>query len=133
MSSHTKSARAMADVAFEKTQSQARERNKVKGEREAVAQAADDKIARLKAERLKRGASPEPKKAPSWGDLNAALNALVKEGLIVSYSTAKSARSDVPAIEVTIGSGADQAEVVRRVRGSLPAALSEAQVRTRVG
>ena len=132
MSSHTKSARAKADVEFEKTQTQAHERNKAKSERDAVAQAGDDKIARLKAQRLKQAAGPEPSKAPSWGELNAALNALVSEGVIASYSTGKSGKSDVPAIEVTIGSGADQAEVVRRVRDSLPSALSGSQVRTRV-
>jgi len=64
-----------------------------------------------------------------WGELNIALNALVKQGIIMSYSTAavKSATS----IEVTTATGADQAEVVRQVRGALPSAFSEARVRTR--
>ena len=64
-----------------------------------------------------------------WGELNIALNALVKQGTIVSYSTAavKSATS----IEVTTASGADQADVVRQVRDALPSGFSEAQVRTK--
>ena len=68
-------------------------------------------------------------KAPSgWGELNIALNALVKEGVITSYRTGSDGGTTV---EVNVGGGADQAEVVRRVRASLPSAFAEAQVRTR--
>ncbi|NNM72358.1 hypothetical protein [Enterovirga aerilata] len=71
-------------------------------------------------------------KAPTgWGELNIALNGLVREGTILSYST--SMASGTPSVEVAIESGADQAEVVRRVRGALPSAFADAQVRTRVG
>jgi hypothetical protein len=69
-------------------------------------------------------------KAPSgWGELNVALNALVKERLIVSYRT--SADNGATTVEVNIDTGADQAEVVRRVRAALPEAFASAQVRTR--
>jgi hypothetical protein len=73
--------------------------------------------------------SRKPKPPAGWGELNIALNALVREGVIVSYSTGMAGGST--SVEVAIDSGADQAEVVRRVRGSLPTAFAEAQVRTR--
>jgi hypothetical protein len=69
------------------------------------------------------------KRPVGWGELNVALNALVKERLILSYNTG--ADKGGVSIEVTTASGADQAEVVRRVRESLPTAFSEAQVRTK--
>ena len=71
----------------------------------------------------------KPKPPAGWGELNIALNSLVREGVILSYSTGMAGGST--SVEVAIDSGADQAEVVRRVRGSLPTAFSEAQVRTR--
>jgi hypothetical protein len=57
MSEHTKSARAKADAEFEKVQTQAREREKVRDTRDEVEQARDDNIARLKAQRLARDAA----------------------------------------------------------------------------
>ena len=66
-----------------------------------------------------------------WGDLNKALNALTKAGLILGYSTKIGDKNAETVVEVTIERGSDQAEVVRRVRASLPTAFSEAQVRTR--
>ena len=71
----------------------------------------------------------KPKRPVGWGELNLALNGLVKEGIIVGYSTG--ADKGATSIEVATDSGADQAEVVRRVRETLPCAFSEAQVRTR--
>jgi hypothetical protein len=72
----------------------------------------------------------KPKPKVGWGELNIALNALVKEGVILSYSAAVGTSAGV-SVEVATANGADQAEVVRRVRESLPSAFSEAQVRTR--
>jgi hypothetical protein len=74
------------------------------------------------------GTKQKPK--VGWGELNVALNALVKERLILNYSAA-AGMSGAMTVEVTVTSGADQAEVVRRVREALPSAFSEAQVRTR--
>lgn len=71
----------------------------------------------------------KPKRPVGWGELNVALNALVKERIIISYNTG--ADKGGISIEVTTASGADQAEVVRRVRETLPSAFSEAQVRTK--
>jgi hypothetical protein len=73
--------------------------------------------------------SRKPKPPAGWGELNIALNGLVREGVILSYSTGMA--SGATSVEVAIDSGADQAEVVKRVRGALPAAFAEAQVRTR--
>jgi hypothetical protein len=74
-------------------------------------------------------ASKPKRPVVGWGELNVALNALVKQGIIVSYSTA--AVKSATTIEVTTSSGADQAEVVRQVREALPNAFSDAQVQTR--
>ena len=74
-------------------------------------------------------ASKPKRPVVGWGELNIALNALVKKGTIVSYSTA--AVKDATSVEVATASGADQAEVVRQVKEALPSAFSEAQVRTR--
>jgi hypothetical protein len=71
----------------------------------------------------------KPKRPVGWGELNVALNALVKEGVIAGYSTG--AGKEAPSIEVATESGSDQADVLRRVREALPSAFSEAQVRTR--
>ena len=73
--------------------------------------------------------SRKPKPPAGWGELNVALNSLVRDGVILSYSTGMASGS--ASIEVSVGSGADQAEVVRRVRGSLPDAFAAANVRTR--
>ena len=73
--------------------------------------------------------SRKPKPPAGWGELNIALNGLVREGVIQSYKTGMS--GETTSVEVEIESGADQAEVVRRVRGSLPQSFAEAQVRTR--
>jgi hypothetical protein len=71
-------------------------------------------------------------KAPSgWGELNVALNAVVKSGVIRDYR-ATGADGDT-VVEVTVDSGADQAEVVRQVREALPGAFASAKVRTRAG
>lgn len=64
------------------------------------------------------------------GELNVALNALTKEQLILSYSVAQ---GDTTSIDVAVEKGADQAEVLRRVREALPASFVDAQVRTRIG
>ena len=56
MSEHTKSARARADAEFEKVQTQAREREKVRDARDEALHARDENIARLKAQRLARDA-----------------------------------------------------------------------------
>jgi hypothetical protein len=71
----------------------------------------------------------KPKRPVGWGELNVALNSLVTEGIIVGYSTAAGERAT--SIEVATATGADQAEVVRRVREALPTAFAEAQVRTK--
>ncbi|MGA0593711.1 hypothetical protein [Enterovirga sp. CN4-39] len=73
--------------------------------------------------------SRKPKAPAGWGELNVALNGLVREGVIISYSTGMAAGS--ASVEVAIESGADQAEIVKRVRGSLPPAFADANVRTR--
>lgn len=66
-----------------------------------------------------------------WGDLNVALNGLVKEGVILSYKTSRPEKNTPAGIEVATAAGADQAEVVRRVRELLTGDFSEATVRTR--
>lgn len=71
------------------------------------------------------------KTLPKWGDLNIALNALVREQVIASYKTIRGEAGAPPAIEVATASGADQAEVVSRVRDALPAEFATATVRTR--
>jgi hypothetical protein len=71
----------------------------------------------------------KPKRPVGWGELNVALNTLVKQGIIVSYSTG--AEKGATSIEVATHSGADQPEVLRRVRENLPSTFSEAQVRTK--
>ena len=65
-----------------------------------------------------------------WGSLNVALNGLVKDGTIAGYETGAGADGAVT-VQVKIQSGADQADVVRRVREVLPEAFASAEVRTR--
>jgi hypothetical protein len=65
-----------------------------------------------------------------WGDLNGALDALVREGVILSYSPA-AGTSTAASVEVALPAGANQAEAVRRVSESLPDAFSKAEIRTR--
>lgn len=72
-----------------------------------------------------------PKTMASWGDLNIALNTLVKEGLIAGYKTSRADKNTEVGIEVSTPSGADQAEVVRRVRELLTGQFADAKVRTR--
>lgn len=70
-------------------------------------------------------------KAPAgWGELNVALNGLVKKAVIVGYKTGST--DGATSVEVSIERGADQADVVRQVREALPQAFSDATVRTRV-
>jgi hypothetical protein len=66
-----------------------------------------------------------------WGDLNVALNGLVREGVIVSYKTSRPEKDTPAGIEVATAKGADQAEVVKRVRQLLTGEFAEATVRTR--
>ena len=68
-----------------------------------------------------------------WGDLNIALNGLVKAGTILGYKTVRPENGGAVGVEVTTGKGADQAEIVRMVRETLPEAFSGATVRTREG
>lgn len=75
----------------------------------------------------------KPKSIVRWGELNIALNGLVKAGTILGYRTARPEAGGSAGIEVTTVQGADQAEVVRRVREVLPEAFSTATVRTREG
>ena len=56
MSDLTKTARGRAEAAFQATQTEAREREKVRAETAAVIDAVEDKTARLKAQRLEREA-----------------------------------------------------------------------------
>ena len=69
----------------------------------------------------------------NWGDLNVALNTLVKAGVITGYKTsrAETGGTGATAIEVSIRTGADQAEVVGRVRELLTGIFSDATVRTK--
>lgn len=71
----------------------------------------------------------QSKPLSSRGELNVALNGLIKTKAILSYSVAQAKGT---AIEVAIDKGADQAEVLRLVREALPASFSEAQVRTKI-
>lgn len=75
--------------------------------------------------------SDEPKPMKNWGDLNIALNALVREGVISAYKTLRGEKGEEPAIEVAIAQGSDQAEVVSRVRQTLTGIFAGATVRTR--
>ncbi|HMO30976.1 hypothetical protein [Enterovirga sp.] len=68
-----------------------------------------------------------------WGELNIALNGLVKAGVILGYRTTRPEAGGSAGIEVTTAAGADQAEVVSRVRDVLPDAFATATVRTREG
>lgn len=71
----------------------------------------------------------KPRPPSGRGELNVALNVLMKEKLILSYDVAQTSGT---AIEVGIDKGADQADVLRRVREALPASFADAQVRTRI-
>jgi hypothetical protein len=138
-------ARTKADAQFDDAQSQARAREKGKAEQLTPAGEQDEKTARLKAQRLARDASQAgqgPSKPPlksskttmsGWGELNVALNALVREGVIVSYKTIRPEKGGPAGIEVATAPGADQAQVVRRVRELLPGNFADATVRTRTG
>ena len=75
--------------------------------------------------------SEKPHAPFNWGDLNVALNSLRKAGVIADYKTGTAPRSGALTIEVAVESGADQAEVVRQVRESLPDSVADAEVRTR--
>ena len=75
---------------------------------------------------------PKPKPASGWGELNVALNRLVKTGVIQSYSTGARGKEARVTVEVMIDTGADQAEVVQLVREALPEDYREAQVRTKL-
>jgi hypothetical protein len=66
-----------------------------------------------------------------WGQLNVALNQLVRAGTIVGYKTEKPEGDGPVRIEAAIAPGTDQAEVVRAVREALPEAFATATVRTR--
>jgi hypothetical protein len=68
-----------------------------------------------------------------WGELNVALNGLVKAGTILGYKTARPEAAGSATVEVMTAPGADQAEVVRKVREMLPPAFATATVRTREG
>ena len=70
------------------------------------------------------------KSSVRWGELNAALNALVRDGVILSYSAAAGTGA-APSVEVSIFDGEDDTEVVRRVTEMLPSSFSAAQVRTK--
>lgn len=65
-----------------------------------------------------------------WGDLNIALNRLVKGGVILGYKTARPEAGGSVGVEVSTASGADQADVLRQVREALPEAFATASVRT---
>lgn len=73
----------------------------------------------------------KPNPATGWGELNLALNGLVKAGVITGYKTNRADKGAEVGIEVSTAAGADQAEVVRRVREALPDRFSGAVVRTR--
>ncbi|TDR94046.1 hypothetical protein [Enterovirga rhinocerotis] len=75
----------------------------------------------------------KPKSPSGWGELNIALNGLVKAGTILGYKTARPDADGSVGIEVTTARGADQAEVLRQVRDVLPEAFATAGVRTREG
>lgn len=77
--------------------------------------------------------TPASKTMTTWGDLNIALNGLVKGGVIVSYKTSRADKGGEAAIEVSTAKGADQAEVVRQVRELLNGAFAAAVVRTKAG
>lgn len=66
-----------------------------------------------------------------WGSLNVALNTLVRTGVISAYKTNRPENDNPALIEVTVPPGADQAEVVDRVRQSLTTEFADATVRTR--
>lgn len=68
-----------------------------------------------------------------WGELNIALNGLVKSKAILGYKTARPEGDGVSSVEVTTAPGTDQAEVIRLVREVLPEAFATATVRTRAG
>lgn len=68
-----------------------------------------------------------------WGELNIALNQLVKACTIIRYKTAGPEGIGPAGVQVTTAIGADQAYVARRVRDVLPDAFSTATVRTREG
>lgn len=75
----------------------------------------------------------KPKSLAGWGELNVALNGLVKGGAIRGYKTARAESGGSATIEVTTDRGADQADVLRMVREVLPESFSTAIVRTREG
>jgi hypothetical protein len=70
------------------------------------------------------------KSAVGWGELNSALNILIRDGVILSYS-AIAGTGAAPSIEVSICEREDDTDVVRRVREMLPSSFSAAQVRTK--
>lgn len=75
----------------------------------------------------------KPNSVAGWGELNIALNTLVKAGTILGYKTARPETDGIASVEVTTAAGADQADVVQRVRNVLPEAFATATVRTREG
>lgn len=64
-----------------------------------------------------------------WGSLNVALNRLVQDSVITGYNT-DSDKQGVVSVQVRVEAGADQAEVLRKVRDALPEAFVDARIRT---
>lgn len=64
----------------------------------------------------------------NWGDLNIALNSLVREGRIGGFKTNREEKDARPRILVTVASDADADEAVRSVRSLLSGIFCNAEV-----
>lgn len=147
MSNDKDAKRAKAEARFKTPEAKPNHSAKARSEHDAANVARDANTERLKGLRLARdesdrasasekanGAKSRSGGPPSgWGALNVAMNTLVKASVIVGYKTSRTEKETEPGVEVTIAPGADQAEVVSRVREALPEAFSGATVRTRQG
>lgn len=62
----------------------------------------------------------------SWGDLNAALNGLVREGVIETFRTNRDVKDAVHAIVLVLASGVDEPTALRAARRVLTGVFADA-------
>jgi hypothetical protein len=61
-----------------------------------------------------------------WGDLNAALNGLVNEGVIVGFRTNREDKAADPSVAIRLHSGTKEAFAMRLVRDALTGPFADA-------
>lgn len=67
-----------------------------------------------------------------WGDLNAALNALVHEGVITGFRTNRSDKNSDPEIVISIRPDAKEVFAMRLVREALTGVFEDAELSVEV-